>query len=57
VAQTDSSLALLQQQQQILENNSQQTIMSLPKTFDLKAADGKTIDIPSVGYGTWASGT
>ncbi|SMQ46819.1 unnamed protein product [Zymoseptoria tritici ST99CH_3D7] len=30
--------------------------MSLPKTFDLKAANGKTIAIPSVGYGTWASG-
>ncbi|KAG0651970.1 glycerol 2-dehydrogenase (NADP(+)) [Hyphodiscus hymeniophilus] len=31
--------------------------MSLPKTFPLKAADGKTIQIPSVGYGTWASGS
>lgn len=30
--------------------------MSLPKTFPLKAANGKTIDIPTVGYGTWASG-
>jgi hypothetical protein len=30
--------------------------MSLPKTFPLKAADGKTISIPSVGFGTWASG-
>jgi hypothetical protein len=30
--------------------------MSLPKTFPLKAADGKTIQIPSIGYGTWASG-
>lgn len=30
--------------------------MSLPKTFALKAANGKTIDIPTVGYGTWASG-
>jgi len=30
--------------------------MSLPKTFPLKAANGKTIEIPSVGYGTWASG-
>jgi len=30
--------------------------MSLPKTFSLRAADGKTIQIPSVGYGTWASG-
>ena len=30
--------------------------MSLPKSFDLKAADGKTIQIPSVGFGTWASG-
>lgn len=29
--------------------------MSLPETFTLKAADGKTIEIPSVGYGTWAS--
>lgn len=30
--------------------------MSLPKTFPLRAAEGKTIQIPSVGYGTWASG-
>ncbi|KAK4575263.1 hypothetical protein LTR86_001115 [Recurvomyces mirabilis] len=30
--------------------------MSLPKTFSLRAADGKTIQIPTVGYGTWASG-
>ena len=30
--------------------------MSLPKTFSLRAADGKSIDIPTVGYGTWASG-
>lgn len=30
--------------------------MSLPKSFDLKAADGKTIKIPSVGFGTWAEG-
>jgi diketogulonate reductase-like aldo/keto reductase len=30
--------------------------MSLPKTFPLKVADGKTIEIPTVGYGTWASG-
>lgn len=30
--------------------------MSLPKTFPLKAADGKTIEIPSVGFGTWAAG-
>lgn len=29
--------------------------MSLPKSFPLKAADGKTIDMPSVGYGTWSS--
>lgn len=30
--------------------------MSLPKTFPLKVAGDKTIDIPTVGYGTWASG-
>ncbi|KAK4549878.1 hypothetical protein LTR36_005179 [Oleoguttula mirabilis] len=30
--------------------------MSLLKTFPLRAAGGKTIQIPSVGYGTWASG-
>lgn len=30
--------------------------MSLPKTFPLKAADGKTIEIPSIGFGTWAAG-
>lgn len=30
--------------------------MSLPDHFPLKAAQGKTILIPSVGYGTWASG-
>ncbi|TKA67780.1 hypothetical protein B0A55_06863 [Friedmanniomyces simplex] len=30
--------------------------MSLPKSFSLRAAGGKTIQIPSVGYGTWASG-
>lgn len=29
---------------------------TLPQTFPLKAANGKTIQIPSVGYGTWASG-
>ena len=29
--------------------------MSLPTTFPLLAANGKTIPIPSVGYGTWAS--
>ncbi|CZR57592.1 related to alcohol dehydrogenase [Phialocephala subalpina] len=27
--------------------------MSLPTHFPLKAADGKTIEIPSVGFGTW----
>lgn len=30
--------------------------MSLPKTFSLKAAEGKTVQIPSIGFGTWASG-
>ena len=30
--------------------------MSLPKSFPLRVAGGKTIQIPSVGYGTWASG-
>ena len=30
--------------------------MSLPKTFSLKAQKDKTISIPTVGFGTWASG-
>jgi hypothetical protein len=30
--------------------------MSLPAAFALKAANGKTIEIPSVGFGTWAAG-
>jgi len=30
--------------------------MALPSHFPLKAASGKTIQIPSVGFGTWASG-
>jgi diketogulonate reductase-like aldo/keto reductase len=30
--------------------------MSLPKSFPLPAPDGKTVPIPSVGFGTWASG-
>lgn len=30
--------------------------MSLPKSFPLKAANGTTIELPSVGYGTWAAG-
>ncbi|KAL2059954.1 hypothetical protein VTL71DRAFT_10109 [Oculimacula yallundae] len=30
--------------------------MSLPKSFSLRAADGKTLEIPSVGFGTWAAG-
>ena len=30
--------------------------MSLPKSFPIRATGGKTIQIPSVGYGTWASG-
>ncbi|KAI9049385.1 hypothetical protein LZ554_006419 [Drepanopeziza brunnea f. sp. 'monogermtubi'] len=29
--------------------------MSLPTHFPLNAADGKTIQIPSVGFGTWAT--
>ncbi|TVY14435.1 Glycerol 2-dehydrogenase (NADP(+)) [Lachnellula arida] len=29
--------------------------MSLPKYFPLKVSGGKTIDIPSVGFGTWAA--
>ncbi|USW58558.1 Putative aldo/keto reductase, aldo-keto reductase, NADP-dependent oxidoreductase [Septoria linicola] len=32
------------------------TASALPKTLPLKAANGKTIDIPTIGYGTWASG-
>lgn len=31
--------------------------MSLPTHFPLKVADGKTIQIPSVGYGTWSAGS
>ena len=30
--------------------------MSLPQSFPLKAAGGKTIQIPAVGFGTWAAG-
>jgi len=30
--------------------------MALPTTFPLAAAHGSTVDIPSVGYGTWAAG-
>ncbi len=30
--------------------------MSLPKSFPLKSSNGKSIQIPSVGFGTWASG-
>lgn len=29
--------------------------MELPRTFSAPIAGGKTIDIPTVGYGTWAS--
>jgi glycerol 2-dehydrogenase (NADP+) len=29
--------------------------MSLPKTFTIRLAGGKTTEIPSVGFGTWAS--
>lgn len=28
--------------------------MALPKTFHMRAAGGKSIDIPSIGFGTWA---
>lgn len=28
--------------------------MSLPKSFPIRVSGGKTIDIPSVGFGTWA---
>lgn len=28
--------------------------MSLPQSFPMRVADGKTIQIPSVGFGTWA---
>ncbi|KAH9817378.1 aldo/keto reductase like protein, partial [Teratosphaeria destructans] len=34
----------------------QNPTMSLPKSFPLRAANGTTVEIPSVGYGTWASG-
>ncbi|KAI7187179.1 hypothetical protein KC363_g6185 [Hortaea werneckii] len=30
--------------------------MSLPKAFPIRCHGGKTIDMPSIGYGTWASG-
>ncbi|KXT18220.1 hypothetical protein AC579_2887 [Pseudocercospora musae] len=30
--------------------------MSLPKSFPIKVAGGETIDMPSVGFGTWAAG-
>ncbi|KAK5044496.1 hypothetical protein LTR84_010707 [Exophiala bonariae] len=30
--------------------------MSLPASFPIHIKDGKTIQIPSVGYGTWAAG-
>ena len=30
--------------------------MALPASFPLKVKDNKTVQIPSVGYGTWASG-
>lgn len=30
--------------------------MSLPQFFPLAAANGKTIDIPGIGFGTWAAG-
>ena len=29
--------------------------MTLPSQFDIPAADGKTLQIPSVGFGTWAA--
>lgn len=29
--------------------------MSLPQTFPIQVANGKTLNIPSVGFGTWAS--
>ena len=28
--------------------------MSLPKTFTIQLADGKTADCPALGFGTWA---
>ena len=30
--------------------------MALPQTFPLQVQGGKTIDVPTVGYGTWAAG-
>lgn len=30
--------------------------MSLPTNFLMRAANGKTVEIPSVGFGTWAAG-
>lgn len=31
--------------------------MSLPASFPLKVKGGKTIEIPAVGFGTWAAGS
>lgn len=28
--------------------------MSLPKSFTIQVANGKTTEVPSVGFGTWA---
>ena len=30
--------------------------MALPETFPMQIAGGKTLDVPAVGFGTWASG-
>ena len=30
--------------------------MALPTHFSMKVAGGKHVDIPSVGFGTWAAG-
>ena len=49
-------LSLLDPDQLNCLNLTIRNAMSLPKAFPLKVADAKTIQIPSVGFGTWAAG-
>ena len=30
--------------------------MALPATFPMRVADGETVDVPAVGFGTWTPG-
>lgn len=48
--------AILSKPSELQQYKETQFTMSLPKTFSLKAVDGTSIDIPSVGYGTWGTG-